>query len=198
MNNQNVQPGSQQPVQDQTPKQSSAVNSEYSKFDEKTMATIKTSAIWGAVASLIMSIAGMLASYFFFKNVYSSTMGIYGQYFGGSLAPRMINIPVLLNDLVWGAIGGAVTGYVIAKFYSVFIGWQKKFIGNKLNSFFKILFWPYIVGIALNMILTGALSAIYSGFSSFIIMIIADVAATYLYAKMMDKNVGKYYKQASK
>jgi hypothetical protein len=34
MNNQNVQPGSQQPVQDQTPKQSSAVNSEYSKFDE--------------------------------------------------------------------------------------------------------------------------------------------------------------------
>ena len=171
---------------------------DYTKMDEKTIATIKTSAIWSAVASLIMYIAGALASYFFVKNLYNSMMGPYGQYLGSYMdqvyKPQIINVGVLLSSVIWGAIGGAIAGWVIAKFYPVFVGWQKKYLADKLNSFFKILFWPSIVGVAVSLVLSGSLSTVYSGFIVFIIIAVADVAAIYLYAKMMDKLVGKYYK----
>ena len=190
MENQNNQQNQPQPP--------SLSNSDYTKFDEKTIATIKASAIWNTVSVVIMSVAGMLAAYYFTRNLYSNMMGPYGQYLsnymGQSLAPKMINIGVLVNDVVWGIIGGAISGYVIAKFYPVFVGWQKKYTGDKLNNFFKILFWPYLVGLAISMVVTGALSSLYSGFSSFFIVILADLAAVYLYARMMDKAVGKYYK----
>ena len=96
--------------------------------------------------------------------------------------PQVINIEVLVSDLIWGAIGGAIAGWIIAKFYPVFVGWQKKFLGNKLNSFFKILFWPYLVGFVISLILTGALSMMYSGFIVLIIVAVADLVAVYLYA----------------
>jgi len=171
---------------------------DYTKFDEKTIATIKTSAIWSAVAAVIMYVASSLATYFFVKNLYTSMMAPYSQYLGTYMdqiyKPQMINVGVLLSSLLWGAIGGAIAGWVIAKFYPVFVGWQKKYLGDKLNSFFKILFWPYIVGIAISLILTGSLSTAYSGFTVFIIIVVADLVSIYLYAIMMDKTVGKYYK----
>ena len=175
---------------------------DYTKFDEKTISTIKTSAIWSAIASLIMSLASMLTSYFFIRNIYSNIygnmMGQYGQYFGGYMnqiaQPQMINFGVLISNVIGGAVGGAIAGWLIAKFYYVFVGWQKKYLGNKLNSFFKILFWPYVVGLAISLILAGTFSIIYSGFTAFIIIIVADLVAMYLYAMMMDKIVGKYYR----
>jgi hypothetical protein len=171
---------------------------DYTKFDEKTIATIKASAIWNTVATIIMSVAGMLASYFFIRNLYNNIAGQYSQYLGSYMnqitQPQMINITVLISDIIYGAIGGAIAGWVIAKFYPVFVGWQKKYLGNKLNSFFKILFWPYLVGFAISLVITGALSIMYAGFTAFIIIIIADLVGMYLYAKMMDKAVGKYYK----
>lgn len=171
---------------------------DYTKFDEKTIATIKASAIWNTVATLITSVASMLASYYFVRDLYGNMMGQYGRYLGGYMdqiaRPQVINIEVLVSDLIWGAIGGAIAGWIIAKFYPVFVGWQKKFLGNKLNSFFKILFWPYLVGFVISLILTGALSMMYSGFIVLIIVAVADLVAVYLYAKMMDKAVGKYYK----
>ena len=178
--------------------QTKKVENDYAKFDEKTIATIKASAIWNAVATIIISVAGMLASYFFIRNLYGGIMGQYSQYLGGYMdqiyKPQIINIGALISDVIWGAIGGAIAGWVIAKFYPVFVGWQKKYLANKLNSFFKILFWPYLVGFAISLIITGALSIMYAGFTAFIIIIVADVAGMYLYAKMMDKAVGKYYK----
>jgi len=171
---------------------------DYTKFDEKTIATIKVSAIWSAVASLIMYVASSLASYFFVKNLYNSMMSPYGQYLGSYMdqiyKPQIINIGVLLSSVIWGAIGGVIAGWIIAKFFPVFMGWQRKYIGNKLNSFFKILFWPYLVGVAISLVLSGSLSTIYSGFVVFIIVAVADIIAILIYAKMMDKSVGKYYK----
>lgn len=178
--------------------QKKPMQNDYAKMDDKTVATIKASAIWNAVAAAIMSAAGTLASYFFIKSLYSNLMGQYGQYYGGYIGQpygaQIINIGALIGAIIYGAIGGAIAGWVIAKFYPVFVGWQKKFVGNKLNSFFKILFWPYLVGAALSLVITGALSMLSSAFTVFIIVIIADVVSAYLYAKMMDKAVGKYYK----
>ena len=172
---------------------------DYTKFDEKTIATIKASAIWNVVAALITSLASMLATYFFVSSIYNNIAGQYGQYLGSYMnqitQPQMINFGILLSSVIYGAIGGAIAGWVIAKFYPVFVGWQKKYLGNKLNSFFKILFWPYLVGLAISLVLAGTFSIIYSGFTAFIIIIAADLIAMYLYAKMMDKTVGKYYKQ---
>jgi hypothetical protein len=167
---------------------------DYTKMDEKTIATIKASAIWNTVGALIMSAASMVASYYFLKNIYGNLLGQYSQYFGEAYKPQIIDIGALISDAIYGAIGGAIAGWAIAKFYPIFVGWQKKFTGNKLDSFFKILFWPYIVGIVISLVVTGALSMMSSAFTVFIIVVIADLVSVYLYARMMDKAVGKYYK----
>ena len=168
---------------------------DYTKMDEKTIATIKTSAIWAAVASAITSLAGMIASYYLVRSLYGGMMGQYSQYFGQAYAPQMINFGALISAIISGAIGGVVVGWVIAKFYPIFVGWQKKYLNGKLDSFFKILFWPSVAGFVISLVLGGALSMLSSAFTVFIITIVADLAASYIYAKMMDKAVGKYYKQ---
>lgn len=170
---------------------------DYSKFDQKTKDTIKASAIWSGVASIITSVAAMVASYYFAKSLYNNAFGPYAQYMQGYAAaynPQLINIGALITDIIYGVIGGAIGGWVLAKFYSVFMGWQRKFLGNKLNTFFKLLFWPYLVGFAISLIATGALSMmVSSAFLILLISVVADVMAVYIYAKMMDKAVGKYY-----
>jgi len=173
--------------------QNNQQKNDYAKMDEKTIATIKASAIWNTVAALIMSVASMLASYYFIRNLYGNMMSQYGSYLGQYYSPQLINIGALISAAISGAIGGAIAGWVIAKFYPIFVGWQKKYLGGKLNSFFKILFWPYLVGFVISLVLTGALSVLYSGFTVLIIVAVADLASIYIYAKMMDKAVGKYY-----
>ena len=168
----------------------------FAKFDEKTIATMKASAIWSTVSSVITSVAGMVSSYYFVSSLYNNS-GPYGayvnSYVGQVYTPQLISVGGLITAVVWGIIGGAISGWVIAKYYHVFLGWQQKFTGNRLNSFFKILFWPYLVGFVLALILTGALSLAFSGFLALIITFVADIVAVYIYAKMMDKSVGKYY-----
>jgi hypothetical protein len=163
-----------------------------SKFDAKTIATIKVSIIWGAVAALITSVAEMVVTYFTYNSIMAS-YGQYSQYLGNAYAPQLINIGALISTVIGGAIGGAIAGWVIAKFYPVLAGWQRKYLGNKLNSFFKILFWPYVVILVISIAMTGALSFISSAFLLFLVTVVADVVAAYVYAKMMDKAVGKYY-----
>ena len=170
-------------------------SNDYSKFDKKTIDTIKASAIWSAVSGAITSISTMLVSYYIARSVYNSFVGGYlGGYLGQYATPKLFDIGMLLNGAIWGAIGGAVAGYVIAKFYPVFVEWQKKITGNKLNTFFKLLFWPYVIGFAVSLVLGGALMAISSAFVWVIIGAAIDLAAIYLYAKMMDKTVGQYYR----
>lgn len=166
-------------------------SNDYGKFDQKTLDTIKASAIWNAVAGAITSVSGMLISYYVVRSVIG---GYLGNYLGQYATPRLFDFGAFLSGIVWGAIGGAIAGYVIAKFYPVFVGWQRKYLANRLDTFFKILFWPYIVGFAVSLILGGLLMTISSAFVWVIIGAVIDLAAIYLYAKMMDKSVGKYYR----
>ena len=165
---------------------------DYSKFDEKTKNTIKYSAIWNAVAMAITSIASSLAVYYFASDIYNR-MGIYGNAFARAYAPQLINFGSLISSIIWGAIWGAVAGYIIAKFYPVLMDWQKKITGNRLNTLFKLLFWPYMVVALIYLLTAGGFSYIYGGFTGSIIVIIGDLVAGFVYAKMMEKNVGKYY-----
>ena len=170
-------------------------SNDYTKFDNKTIETMKASAIWSAVSGGIMSISSMLISYYIARSVYGSFVGGYlGNYLGQYAVPKLFDIGILVSGIVWGAIGGAIAGFVIAKFYPVFVEWQKKITGNKLNTFFKLLFWPYVVGFAISLVLGGALMSMSSIFVWVIIGAVIDLAAIYLYAKMMDKTVGKYYR----
>jgi len=166
---------------------------DYSKFDEKTINTMKQSAIWNAVAMAITSIASSLAVYYFARSLYND-LGIYGNELARAYAPQLINFGGLVSSIIWGAIWGAIGGYIIAKFYPILMGWQKKFLGDKLNTLFKLLFWPYIIGALLSLLMAGGFSYMYGGFTGSIIVIIGDLIAGFVYAKMMDKNVGKYYK----
>lgn len=166
---------------------------DYSKFDEKTIGTMKFSAIWNAVAMAITSIASSLAIYYFARSIYSN-LGIYGNAFMGAYTPQLINIGSLVSAIIWGAIWGAVIGYIIAKFYPVFMDWQKKITGDRLNTLFKLLFWPYAIVAVVFLLIGGGFSYMYGGFTGGIIILIGDLIAGFVYAKMMDKNVGKYYK----
>lgn len=165
---------------------------DYSKFDEKTISTMKFSAIWNAVAAAITSIASSLAVYYFARNLYSS-LGVYGNEFMGAYAPQLINFGNLISSIIWGAVWGAIVGYIIAKFYPLFMDWQKKITGDRLNTLFKLLFWPYVVLALLSLLIAGGFSYMYGGFTGAIIVIIGDLIGGYIYAKMMAKNVGKYY-----
>ena len=172
------------------------MESNLTKFDEKTIATMKAGAIWNAVSSVITSVAGSVSSYYFVSSLYNN-IGPYGayvnSYIGQVYTPQLINIEGLITAIIWGIIAGAISGWVIAKYYNVFVRWQQRLTGNRLNSFFKILFWPYLAGFILALILTGALSLAFSGFLALIITFVADIIAVFIYAKMMDRAVGKYY-----
>ena len=167
-------------------------SSDYTKFDQKTKDTIKFSVIWSAVVAGIVAISGMITSYFMSRGAYDN---LFGQYLPGYLNEyNAFDIGRLINGIVWGAIGGVISGYIIAKFYPIFVEWQRKFTGNKLNTFFKLLFWPYVVVFAISLILGGTLMFISRVFIWVIIDGAVNFAAIYLYAKMMDKTVGKYYR----
>jgi hypothetical protein len=164
---------------------------DYSKFDEKTTNTIKYSAIWNAVAMAITTIASSFAVYYFARSIYSD-LGIYGNAFAGAYAPQLINFGSLVTGIFWGAVWGAVGGYLLAKFYPVLMGWQKKFLADKLNTLFKLLFWPYVIGALISLFAAGGFGYM-GGSTGMMIVIIGDLIAGFVYAKMMAKNVGKYY-----
>ena len=165
----------------------------YSKFDEKTINTMKFSAIWNAVAMAITSIAGSLAVYYFARSMYGDLYNQLGIY-AGAYTPQLINFGNLVGSIIGGIIWGAVAGYIIAKFYSVVMDWQKKFLADKLNTLFKLLFWPYVVGAILSLLFMGGFSYAYGGSTGGLIVAVGDIIAGFVYAKMMEKNVGKYYK----
>lgn len=167
-------------------------SNDYGKFDQKTKETIKASVIWSAVVSAIMLISGMITSYFISRGVYNELLGQYLPNYLDNYNP--FDIGRLINGVIWGAIGGVISGYIIAKFYPVFVRWQRKYLANRLDTFFKLIFWPYLVGFVISLVFGGALMVISRAFVWVIVEAAVDFAGIYLYAKMMDKSVGKYYR----
>ncbi len=148
------------------------------KLDQRTVETIKWSAAWSAVSSAIQTCAGYLSLYFI------------GGYYWGLV--RQLVVRQLINDALWGAIIGAIIGLVLSKFYPQIQEINKKFLGGSLNTFFKLLFYPVVVGSLLGLFLTSAVSFVI-GITPLLIVVAGAILGGYVYAKMMTKHVGSLY-----
>lgn len=124
----------------------------------------------------------------------------------------------IISVLISSAIGGAISGFLIAKFYYPvmdFISANFKFLLPITNTFFKLLFMPVVIGSVLSLLmsmtagaalymigssLAGATGGLIGGLlgGSIIVMtvwtIIITLISRYVYAKYMVSKVGKYYR----
>lgn len=167
--------------------------SDLMNFDEKTIATMKWSAIWNVVNAAILSVVASLSAYFLAASI-AAQFGAFGDLINGAMMKTsFINVGNLVNSVIWGAIGGAIGGFVLAKFYSPIMDFQARYLGNKLNTLFKLLFWPRVVGTVVGSLI--GMGMIFGlGALGMIIYFVGALVAHFIYAKMMDKSVGQYYR----
>jgi phosphotransferase system glucose/maltose/N-acetylglucosamine-specific IIC component len=169
-------------------------------FDPKTIQTIQWSAIANAVAAAISGAAGHVASRLAVQTVVTnisgaSLGGAYGDLLNASLARSgayAFSVRQFVASIVWGAVYGAIGGWALAKFFPFFLRWNQQFLQGKLNSFFKLLFYPTIVA-ALLLAVLGTVASFLTGFSSWIVMIVGLLVSRFAYAKLMDAKVGHLY-----
>ncbi|MDP3771392.1 MAG: hypothetical protein Q8R16_03770 [bacterium] len=169
-------------------------------LDARTIQTIQWSAIASAAATAIDGIFG----YFSARMVARAVVDRFaGGMFGGDLG-RFANEGMMrsgdfafstggfVQAIIMGAIYGAIGGFVLAKFFPVFLRWNKQFLKGWLDSFFKLLFWPTLVAALLLTLLGVGLSAL-TGFAPWLVTIIGMLASRFVYAKLMEVKVGKWY-----
>lgn len=180
--------GAQMPIPP-SPQRSS---SDLFNIDQQTKETMTASAVGLVIAQLIL---------------------FFGDFLIGKSSWIAI-VSVLINSV----IGGAISGFLIAKFYySVmdFISSNFKFLLPLTNTFFKLLFVPILIGSVVPLLLSlaagaalyalgssvaGATGGIVGGLlgGSIVMMtawaIIVTIVGRYIYAKYMVSKVGQYYK----
>lgn len=164
-------------------------------FDQKTIESIKWGAIAAAAAAVITNIASYSATRMTVRAVAGKFLGAYGTYINeamGGAGAYAYSVNGLISDIIQGAIAGAIGGWVLAKFFPVFLRWNQQFLKGKLDTFFKLLFVPTAIA-AIILALLGSAAAAYTGFSPWLIIIIGLLVARFTYAKVMDMKVGKFY-----
>ncbi len=123
----------------------------------------------------------------------------------------------LVTTIIYALFGGAISGWVLSKFYHQLMGFvsqKMKFLLPFSNTFFKLLFLPVligsVIGLVMGLLAGGAIFAIGASFGgvgggvlggllggslilSMIWSIVVEIAARYFYAKYITWKVGKYY-----
>ncbi|MDO8599728.1 MAG: hypothetical protein Q7S02_06505 [bacterium] len=169
-------------------------------FDTKTIQVIQWSAVASAVATAIDGVAGYFAGRIAAKAVVSKLTGAYlGGAYGDLVSTSMARSGAyafsargFLISIIWGAVYGAIGGWALTKFFPVFLRWNQQFLKGKLDSFFKLLFYPTVVG-AVLLALLGTVASFVTGFSAWLIMIVGLLVSRFVYAKIMDLKVGRLF-----
>lgn len=154
-------------------------------LDPRTIVTMKWSAVWNAVGGAIVSVAGYFSFYFI-----GGLAGDILRTFGG--VTRNFPIGELIKDILWGAAYGAIFGFLISKFYTQIQQWNRQYLKGWLNTFFKLLFYPSLVGSLLAFLMTSA-AGFGIGFMPLLIILAGVILKGFVYAKMMAKYVGQLY-----
>lgn len=181
------QPAPQAPQSTPTPTTQPQAQGQKPSFDldPRTKLTIQWSAIWYAVGSVIEFVFGYMSIYF--------VGGIEGEFlraFGGFF--ETFPFGVLIREIIVGSIIGAIAGFVISKFYHYLQEWNVKYLKGKLDTFFKLLFYPSLAGAIIGFLLTSTASFAI-GFMPIIIVFVGVVLSSFIYAKMLTKKVGAQY-----
>lgn len=149
-------------------------------FDQKTKDTM----VWSAVYN-----GGAAAAEAVITNIAFSAL-LYGVPAMGGVVYGLSVIGVV-NAAVKGVIVGAVIGYVLGAWYPKVMEINAKYLGNKFNTLFKVLFYPYLIGAVLTLISGMGLASIF-GLAP-LVAAAGTVATRYAYAKLLTAKVGKYY-----
>lgn len=152
-------------------------------LDPRTLATLKWSAIWNAVASAIVSVAAYISISFI-----GGFEGEILRAFGGSIV-KQFPVGELIQSAIWGAVYGAIFGFFISKFYTQIQQWNHQYLKGWLNTFFKLLFYPSLV-LSLLFFLLGSVIRFDT---AFLINLAGFVVGSFVYAKMMTQSVGSLY-----
>lgn len=169
-------------------------------FDQKTIQTIQWSAVASAAVAVIDGVAGYAAGRLVAR---AAITKITGAYLGGAYDDLInegmmrsgtyaFSTSQLVASIIWGAVYGAIGGWILAKFFPVFLRWNQRFLGGKLDTFFKLLFYPTIVA-AILLSLLGAAASFVTGFSAWAVMIIGLLVSRFVYAKILDLRVGRLF-----
>ena len=169
-------------------------------LDAKAIQTIQWSAIASAAATAINAIFGYFSGRMAARAVVERLSGgLYGGGLGRYAAEGMMrsgdfafSTGGFVRAIVMGAIYGAIGGWALAKFFPVFLRWNQQFLKGRLDSFFKLLFWPTLVAAFFLALLGVGLSAL-TGFAPWLVAIIGMVASRFVYAKLMETKVGRFY-----
>lgn len=154
-------------------------------FDSRTKTTMQWSAIWYGVSAIIQNVAGQLSIFFM-----GGIAGEFFRSFGGFF--NTFSFPMLLNKVIWGVITGAVAGFVISKFYPQIQDLNRKYLKSKLNTLFKLLFYPSLIGAALGFLISSSVAFI-TGFMPLIIVAAGIIVGRYIYAKMLTRKIEGLY-----
>lgn len=163
-------------------------------LDKKTKDTVIWSAVGYFAKALIVSVVGAVVAYFFVP----STLDFYGVPLSVGRPSFHLNIfSVAVSAIIYGAIAGVI----LAKFYDNIQKINRTFFGGWFNSLYRLIFYPAVISGVLGLIFAGGLSFSFFGtsragsyvFMSMVANIVATVAGSYFYAKLMVKKVGQYY-----
>lgn len=154
-------------------------------LDPRTKLTVQWSAIWYAVGSVIEFVFGYISIYFV-----GGMTGEFLRAFGGFF--ETFPVGVLFREIIVGAIIGAIAGFVISKFYHYIQEWNIRYLKGKLDTFFKLLFYPSLAGAIIGFLLTSTASFAI-GFMPIIIVFVGVVLSSFIYAKMLTKKVVAQY-----
>lgn len=132
--------------------------------------------VWSAVYNGAATAAETLIS----NIAFSALLG-----YGISLAGGVVNAAVN------GVIVGAVIGYVLGAWYPKVMEINAKYLGNKFNTLFKVLFYPYLIGAVITLLSSIGLASIF-GLAP-LVAAAGTVATRYAYAKLLVAKVGQYY-----
>lgn len=158
-------------------------------FDARTIEIVKWSAIWNVAAGVVDALVGWASAAWALRGV-SRSLGVFGAYVQ---ATPTFDAGDFFRTLIWAAVYGAIGGFILIKFYAVFMNWQRKFLGGKLNTLFKLLFWPTLVGALIAALLLSPFGFVL-GFGTIALIIVGSIVSRFIYAKGMEKSVGKYFR----
>lgn len=141
-------------------------------FDQKTKDTVVWSAVYNAGAAAVEVVI---------TNVAFSVLLGYGISVVGGVGSAVVN----------GAIIGAVVGYVLGAWYPKVVEINTKYLGNKFNTLFKVLFYPYLIGAVLAFLMSVGFASVF-GLAP-LVALLGTVLTRYAYAKLLTAKVGQYY-----
>ncbi|MBI5411558.1 hypothetical protein HZA43_00090 [Candidatus Peregrinibacteria bacterium] len=152
----------------------------------------KNISIWCLVAGIASAYIEMIGAYFGAKylmaNAYNSIDPT------GALNSLAQNYaPPVAFDFTNPLFGGIVRGVVMAALlffcYRPVYAWvQKQSFGKYVDTFFKIIFYPYLILAALSLVLGG-----FYNLKATLFIVLFTLAASFVFSKILDIKLSQYF-----